>query len=68
MLGAYGLDVQNKQVWAVIDHNSDFVAAKNGVFRHPRACGVGSRPLGPGRLRDVDAPAEKRPLEGESAG
>jgi autotransporter-associated beta strand protein len=35
MLGAYGLDVQNKQVWAVIDHNSDFGAANNGVFIVP---------------------------------
>lgn len=26
MLGAYGIDAENNQVWAVIDHNSDFAA------------------------------------------
>ncbi len=35
MLGAYGLDIQNKQVWAVIDHNSDFGAANGGILIVP---------------------------------
>lgn len=35
MLGAYGLDVANGQVWAVIDHNSDFGVASDGVLVVP---------------------------------
>ena len=32
MLGAYGLDLANDQVWAVIDHNSDFGVTHNGIL------------------------------------
>jgi hypothetical protein len=35
MLGAYGLDVNNQQVWAVIDHNSDFGVTNNGILVVP---------------------------------
>jgi autotransporter-associated beta strand protein len=35
MLGAYGLDVVNQQVWAVIDHNSDFGVTNNGILLVP---------------------------------
>jgi hypothetical protein len=35
MLGAYGLDVVNQQVWAVIDHNSDFGVTNNGILMVP---------------------------------
>jgi autotransporter-associated beta strand protein len=35
MLGAYGLDLANQQVWAVIDHNSDFGVTNNGILVVP---------------------------------
>jgi fibronectin-binding autotransporter adhesin len=35
MLGAYGLDLPNQQVWAVIDHNSDFGVTNNGILVVP---------------------------------
>jgi hypothetical protein len=35
MLGAYGLDVTNQQVWAVINHNSDFGVTNNGILLVP---------------------------------
>ncbi|MEI7780865.1 MAG: SUMF1/EgtB/PvdO family nonheme iron enzyme, partial [Planctomycetota bacterium] len=35
MLGAYGLDLEHEQVWAVIDHNSDFGVASNGILLVP---------------------------------
>lgn len=35
MLGAYGLDLANHQVWAVIDHNSDFGVTNNGILVVP---------------------------------
>jgi hypothetical protein len=35
MLGAYGLDLTNQQVWAVIDHNSDFGVVTDGILVVP---------------------------------
>jgi autotransporter-associated beta strand protein len=35
MLGAYGLDLANQQVWAVIDHNSDFGVTNGGILVVP---------------------------------
>ncbi|MEI6241664.1 MAG: autotransporter-associated beta strand repeat-containing protein [Planctomycetia bacterium] len=35
MLGAFGLDLANDQVWAVIDHNSDFGVTANGILVVP---------------------------------
>jgi sulfatase modifying factor 1 len=35
MLRAYGLDVANQPVWAVIDHNSDFGVTNNGILLVP---------------------------------
>jgi len=35
MLGAYGLDLVHQQVWAVIDHNSDFGVTSNGILLVP---------------------------------
>ena len=35
MLGAYGLDVANSQVWAVIDHNSEFGMINGGILMVP---------------------------------
>lgn len=40
MLGAYGLDVANEQVWAVINHNSDFGVTSQGMIIVPEPAAV----------------------------
>ena len=35
MLGAYGFDATNQQVWAVINHNSDFGVTSKGILIVP---------------------------------
>ncbi len=63
MLGAYGLDVVNQQVWAVIDHNSDFGVTNNGILLVPEPGSLALAGLGLGmagvglRLRRRRGPA-----------
>jgi len=46
MLGAYGLDLANQQVWAVIDHNSDFGVTNNGILVVPEPATIALAGLG----------------------
>jgi autotransporter-associated beta strand protein len=46
MLGAYGLDVNNQQVWAVIDHNSDFGVTNNGILVVPEPASLALAGIG----------------------
>lgn len=39
MLGAYGVDIENNTVWAIVNHNSDFSVALNAV-PEPTAAGL----------------------------
>lgn len=39
MLGAYGVDIENNTVWAIVNHNSDFSIALNAV-PEPTATGL----------------------------
>jgi hypothetical protein len=64
MLGAHGFDRANRQVWADIDHSSDFWLDKT---RHLRRPGTGVAGSGRHRTRRLRTVAEAAPASGRPA-